>query len=140
MIYASNNNELDEYIQVRAPSDPKFSWGHERPIRPGPTLLTFSDGGMFLVFRGRESPKSFKILGVDKLVTLAIIWVEEIPVGISFSDHCHRAAIAVRKDGILARLLRPSIFDQSESNPTVFVPGDTIKLDMSGERGAPEIF
>jgi Protein kinase domain len=140
MIFASNNDELDEYIQVRAPSDPEVSWGHKRPIRPGPTLLTFSEGGKFLVFRERESPKSFKVLDVYNLATLAIIWVEEIPVAISFSDHGHRAAVAVRRDGILPSLLKPSLFDQSESSPTVFVSGDTILVDMSGGRVAPEIF
>jgi len=140
MIFASDNDEHEEHIQVRAPSDPGFSWGHRRPRNPGPTLLTFSEGGRFLVFREKESPKSFKVLDVYNLATLATIWVEDIPEAISFSDHGHRAAAAVRRDGILPRLRPPSIFEQSESSPTVFVSGDTIEVDMSGGRGAPEIF
>jgi Protein kinase domain len=140
LIFAPENSSPDECIQVHAPSDGNVCWGQKRPTRPGPTLLTFSEGGRFLVFRERGSRKSFKVLDVYKFETLATIWAEAVPVAIAFSDHGHRAAVALRRDGHPPRLLEPSLPDQSESTPTVFVSGDTIEVDMAGARGNPEIF
>jgi hypothetical protein len=140
LIFAPENSSPDECIQIHAPSHLNVCWETKRPTRRGPTLLTFSEGGRFLVFRERGSPKSFKILDVYNFETLAIIWVEADPVAIAFSDNGHRAAVALRRDGHPPRLLEPSLPDQSESSPTVFVSGDTIEVDMAGARGNPEIF
>ena len=140
VVYASANSRLEEYIEVRALSDPEVFWEQKRPAQPGPHLISFSEGGKFLVFRQKADPRLLKVLDVYSLKTLAIVKVTEVPMAISFSDHVHRLAVAIQKDGRPPTLCAHSLPDQSELTPTVFVSEDTIEVDMSGERGAPEIF
>ena len=140
IVSSSTDSGHEEYIEVRSPSDPKVYWEQKRSSEPGPHLISFSEGGRFLVFRERTSPNWLKVFDVYSLEELASIQVKGNLVATTFSDHGHRLAVAVRRDGHPLTLCEPLLPDQSERTPTVLIGEDSIEVDMSRAAHTPEIF